>query len=68
MPGIYYGDHEPRHFQERYSGQKASLRGQLSPRALGLAMEWAALHQIELMEDWKLARAEAQLKPIDPLE
>ena len=30
--------------------------------------EWAALHRAELMEDWNLARAEAQLKPIAPLE
>ena len=30
--------------------------------------EWAALHRAELMEDWDLARAEAQLKAIAPLE
>ena len=44
------------------------LSGRLSPRALGLVAEWAALHRAELMEDWNLARAEAQLKPIAPLE
>jgi hypothetical protein len=32
-----------------------------------MVTEWAALHRAELMEDWRLARAEAQLKPIDPL-
>jgi hypothetical protein len=31
-------------------------------------VEWAALHRAELMEDWNLARAEAGLKPIAPLE
>jgi hypothetical protein len=31
-------------------------------------MEWAALHRDELMEDWSLARSEAQLNPIAPLE
>jgi len=31
-------------------------------------MEWAAIHQAELMEDWALARAEAELNPIAPLE
>jgi hypothetical protein len=30
--------------------------------------EWATLHRDELLEDWNLARAEAQLKPIAPLE
>ena len=73
---MYYSDHDPPHFHVRYSGQKALiaietlalLRGHLSPRALGLVTEWAALHRTELMEDWNLARAEAQLKPIAPLE
>ena len=73
---MYYADHEPPHFHARYAGQKALhaietlavLRGSLSPRAMGLVTEWAALHQIELMEDWALAREEAQLKPIAPLE
>ena len=73
---MYYADHDPPHFHARYAGQKALLaietlavlRGSLSPRAMGLVTEWAALHQIELMEDWALAREEAQLKPIAPLE
>jgi hypothetical protein len=30
--------------------------------AFGLVTERAALHRTELMEDWTLARAEAQLK------
>ena len=73
---MYYADHDPAHFHVRYSGQRALvaietlevLRGSLSPRALGLVREWAALHLAELMEDWRLARAEAQLRPIAPLE
>jgi hypothetical protein len=73
---MYYNDHNPPHFHVRYADQKALigietlsiLKGQLSPRALGLVAEWAALHRAELMEDWRLARAEAQLKQIAPLE
>jgi hypothetical protein len=73
---MYYDDHQPPHFHVRYAGRKALiaiesmavLRGGLSPRALGMVTEWAALHREELMEDWNLARAEAQLKPIAPLE
>ena len=73
---MYYNDHEPPHFHVRYSGQRALiaiedssvLGGHLSPRTLGLVREWAALHRAELLEDWKLARAEAQLRPIEPLE
>jgi len=59
-----------------YSGQRALvaiedlavLRGQLSPRALALVREWATLHRVELLGDWDLARAEAKLRPIAPLE
>ncbi len=73
---MYYSDHEPPHFHVRYAGQKALiaietlalLSGHLSPRALGLVTEWAAMHRQELMEDWNLARAEEQLRPIPPLE
>jgi uncharacterized protein DUF4160 len=73
---MYYNDHEPPHFHVRYAGQKALiaietlslLRGDLPPRALGLITERAALHRTELIEDWNLARHEAQLKPIAPLE
>ena len=73
---MYYNDHDPPHFHVRYSGQRALvgiedftvLGGNLSPRTLSLVREWAALHQSELMEDWKLARKEAELKPIAPLE
>jgi hypothetical protein len=73
---MYYADHDPPHFHVRYAGQKALiaiemlalLRGSLSPRALGLVMEWAAIHQTELMEDWAFARSEAELNPIAPLE
>jgi hypothetical protein len=39
----------------------------LSPRVLGLVVEWASAHQIELREDWELARALSPLKRIEPL-
>jgi len=44
------------------------LGGKLTPRALSLVREWAELHRAELAEDWDLARAEAELRPIPPLE
>jgi hypothetical protein len=73
---MYYNDHDPPHFHVRYSGQRALmaiedlsiLRGHLTPRALALVREWASLHRTELTEDWNLARAEAELRPIPPLE
>ena len=73
---MFYDDHPPPHFHVRYGGQKAIiaieslaiLDGRLSPRALGLVMEWAALHRQELRESWRLAERHAPLKPIAPLE
>ena len=71
-----YGDHAPPHFHVRYVEQKALvaikslalLRGRLSPRVFGMVMEWAALHQAELLENWGLARQQAPLNRIAPLE
>lgn len=44
------------------------LKGGLPPRALGLVMEWAAQHRVELAADWALARDKAPLLTIPPLE
>ncbi|MEE9147812.1 MAG: DUF4160 domain-containing protein [Candidatus Tectomicrobia bacterium] len=71
-----YNDHPPPHFHVRYGRQKALmaidtftlLRGQLSPRVLGLVVEWAAQHQAELAENWNLAVRQEPLEPIQPLE
>ncbi len=35
---------------------------------MGLVMEWASRHQDELMADWDLARQQAALNNIAPLE
>jgi hypothetical protein len=73
---IYYNDHPPPHFHVRYGQQKAIieiqflsiLEGKLSPRALGLVIEWASSHQAELLQNWELARQQEPLEPIQPLE
>lgn len=66
----------PPHFHVRYGEQKAILDigslavlvGKLSPRVLGLVIEWASIHQEELMKDWERARRQESLEPIAPLE
>jgi hypothetical protein len=60
----------------RYGEQKALigiqplnlLQGRLSPRVFGLVMEWASVHQAELMRNWDQARRQAELTRIKPLE
>ena len=73
---MYWGDHGPPHFHARYAGHKASitieelslLAGSLPPRALGLVMEWAALHQGELRVAWDRASKHEAPGTIPPLE
>ena len=73
---MYYNDHDPPHFHARYGSFKAAitindlrlLEGRLPPRVLGLVMEWAAMHQGELLENWRRAREGEPLVPIAPLE
>ena len=73
---MYWGDHGPPHFHARYGGEKASiaiadlsiLAVRLSPRALGLVVEWAALHREELELAWRKASENEPLDPIEPLK
>jgi hypothetical protein len=73
---MYFNEHNPPHFPARYGDYRAEIAietlsimaGSLPPRVLGLVMEWAALRRLELMEDWELARQQAELKRIAPLE
>ncbi len=70
---MYWGDHGPPHFHARYGREKASiaiedlsiLAGGLPPRALGLVIEWAALHKGEA---WRRASNNEPIEPIEPLK
>ena len=61
---MYFNDHGPPHFHAVYGGQEALveidslavMQGQLPPRAHGLVVEWASLHQEDLREAWHRAR------------
>jgi hypothetical protein len=73
---MYYTEHNPLHFRARYGSAKVEieietlsvLAGKFPPRVLGLVMEWASRHQQELMVNWQLARQQAELNKIEPLE
>ncbi len=72
---MFYGDHSPPHFHARYGKNKVAihiedfriLEGGLPPRALGLLIEWAALHQQELMRNWELTQRNQPPQKIEPL-
>ena len=73
---MYFGDHPPPHFHAIYGGSKAVvdietlalIDGQLPPRARGLVIEWATIHQDELREAFKKAEALEAPGKIRPLE
>lgn len=72
---MYPNDHPPPHFHAVYQesmavieiGSLAVLRGRLPARALGLVMEWAALHEQELREAWERSERREPTRSIPPL-
>jgi hypothetical protein len=73
---MYPRDHLPPHFHALYVGADAIvgirpvavLQGRLSPRVTALIVEWAQLHQAELLANWdRLQRGQLPV-PILPLE
>ena len=72
---MYYREHNPPHFHANYAEHTAIIdikrlelwSGYLPPRVLGLVIEWAAIHQDELMENWEKAIRQEALLPIKPL-
>jgi phosphomannomutase len=72
---MYYDDHNPPHFHAIYNEDEAEvginpitlLRGRLPRRALGMVMEWTAVHQQELLDNWELLRNDQAPRRIDPL-
>jgi hypothetical protein len=73
---MFFGDHNPPHFHARYGNEKVVieietfriLEGHLSPRALGLVIEWASQHKNELLQNWELAKNNLAPRKIEPLQ
>ena len=73
---MFFDDHNPPHFHARYGNDNAVIKitdltvleGYLQPRALGLVMEWAAIHKDELLNDWESAKNKKPLFPVEPLK
>jgi hypothetical protein len=73
---MYFNDHEPAHFHVRGGATRARVRvdpvsvlsGNLRGRALALVLEWATVHQHELLDNWDRLRTERPVRRIEPLE
>jgi hypothetical protein len=72
---MYYSDHPPPHFHAMHGDEEAViqiappgvLQGSLPGKALKRVLEWAALHQDALLENWQLARAGQPPNQVPPL-
>lgn len=72
---MYYNDHAPPHLHAKYGSDEAVIRvdrpelmaGSLPARALGMVLEWTALHRDELLDDWLRFRTRQPFRRIDPL-
>ena len=73
---MYFDDHNPPHYHAWYIGQEARvgvdtidvLSGDLPRRARSMVVEWAALHQQALMQNWNALQSSGQSQRIAPLE
>ena len=72
---MHYRDHAPPHFHAEYGDDELAvaisppgeLAGRLSRRATAMVLDWAAIHERELLDAWQKARAKLPLPKIDPL-
>jgi hypothetical protein len=72
---MYWDEHAPPHFHAIYGEFKATLdihdlcvsNGSMPRRATQLVLDWAELHQAELLGDWNLCQSKQMPKPIQPL-
>jgi hypothetical protein len=72
---MFFDDHGPPHFHARHAGATAKVRidtlevieSDMGRRQLRFVLAWAELHQQELSENWRRARAGETLWPVEPL-
>ncbi len=73
---MFYRDHAPPHFHAVYGENELTvgispiviLEGSAPARVRSMVLEWAALHQTELLSDWDAFRHSREPAPIAPLE
>jgi hypothetical protein len=73
---MYYDDHAPPHFHAAYGGHDLevtinpiSIRSGTGPmRVRSLVLEWAALHQQELLDAWNACSNGTPPHTIEPLD
>ena len=72
---MFFNDHSPPHFHVEYGEYEAAvtindlawLGGNLPSRIRGYVIEWASMHQRELMENWDMLHTTGKCFKIEPL-
>ena len=73
---MFWNDHAPPYFHARYGeyqgiiniNELRMIEGNLPQRALNLILDWAQLHQSELLTDWELCIQKQMPNKIEPLQ
>ncbi len=73
---INWNDHMPPHFHAKYGNDEVIvsindidvIEGNMPNKQLKMLLGWAAFHQEELFENWKLAEGKQELFTIEPLK
>ena len=76
MIRMFYNDHAPPHFHAAYGEYElivgispiTIMQGKAPNRVRSMVLEWAALHQQELLDNWNRCRQSQVLLSIEPLE
>ncbi len=72
---MYWSEHNPPHFHAIYNENEAEIEistlnvkaGKLPAKVLGLVLEWAELHQSELLNNWNSLQTTKEYQKIKPL-
>ena len=73
---MFFRDHNPPHFHAIYGDFELQvaispiriISGNAPKRVQSMVLEWAALHQQELLEDWNRCQKGGDVFRIDPLD
>jgi hypothetical protein len=73
---MFFDDHVPPHFHAKYGEYELVItispikiiKGNAPKRVKSMILEWTALHQEELMQDWELCKNMQTPFAIEPLE
>ncbi len=73
---MFYNDHAPPHFHAEYGEYEliigispiVIMKGKAPNRVKSMILEWTALHQTELSENWNRCRQAQNTEKIEPLD